>query len=233
MTNFYTTFADYYDEIFPLKEQTLSFLKSYMSPGDRVLDLASGTGTYAVELFRDFTLVATDISEAMVSIMKNKEPDLDARELSMEETDQLDGSFDVIYCIGNSLVHLEDEDAIKRALKTIHKKLNPGGRLIIQIINYDRILDQKIKSLPTLHNDAKTMTFERDYLLDEDHILFKTTLRTPEGVRYNTNHLFPMRKDELLSIFKTLKMEVEIFGSFGKDPFNIKESQPLIAVARK
>lgn len=234
MNKFYASLSAYYDEIFPLSEATLSFLKSYSTPGDRVLDMACGTGTYAVKLAEEgYQVVATDISPDMIDMLREKSKAVDIRLLSMEETDHLEGSFNLIYCIGNSLVHLPSSKAILDALTKAYNKLDVGGHMVIQVINYDRILDKEIESLPTLENKDGSIIFKRDYVLDDDHILFKTALKAPTGNRYNVNRLYPVRPDMLLESLVHLGMETETFGSFNKDSFDPEKSQPFIVVAKK
>jgi hypothetical protein len=54
---------------------------------------------------------------------------------------------DGILCFGNTLVHLPDEAAIASFLWQSHQLVNPSGKLLIQILNYEYILDNKITAL--------------------------------------------------------------------------------------
>ncbi len=97
-------------------------------PGDRVLDLAAGTGTSS-EPFADagIDVVAGDISEGMLAVGRERRPDIqfvyaDAMDLPFE-----DASFDVV-TISYGLRNVQDT---AKALSEMHRVLKPGGRLVI------------------------------------------------------------------------------------------------------
>ncbi len=51
-------------------------------------------------------------------------------------------------CLGNTLVILEEDDAILAALREIHRVLRAGGGLCLQILNYHRLRSRNIRNLP-------------------------------------------------------------------------------------
>ena len=63
----------------------------------------------------------------------------------MLDIDKLNKKFDLIFCIGNSMVHLNDNEEILRFLRNCKKSLKVGGYLLLQIVNYDRILVKNIR----------------------------------------------------------------------------------------
>ncbi|MCB4208370.1 demethylmenaquinone methyltransferase [Arthrobacter sp. UM1] len=97
-------------------------------PGERVLDLAAGTGTSS-EPYADagVDVVAGDISEGMLQVGRERRPDIefvyaDAMDLPFE-----DGSFDVV-TISYGLRNVQDTS---RALREMLRVLKPGGRLVV------------------------------------------------------------------------------------------------------
>jgi len=113
--------------------------------------------------------------------------------------------------------------------------LKPGGTILLQIINYKRILDQKLSGLPTIDNEE--IKFERIYQYPDNpsHVQFKTRLTikaTGDNIE-NDVPLLALLPNRLMQILKDSGFSsLEEFGSFKKDPFNT-DSQPLILKAQK
>ncbi|CAI9413743.1 tRNA 5-carboxymethoxyuridine methyltransferase [Nocardioides sp. T2.26MG-1] len=108
-------------------------------PSDaRVLDCSCGTGQLAVGLAGlGLQVVATDASAAMVGRTEQLAEEYGASVRTVrsdwhELTDQLDvASFDMVFCVGNSLHHAEGARARFVALESMSRLLRPGGRLVL------------------------------------------------------------------------------------------------------
>jgi len=198
---FYEQISRHYDTVFPLSPAALNFLKAlYREHNARtVLDVACGSGTYVKALLDSgFDAFGTDIDDAMVEKAQDKTSPDRIRQGDMQQASAIFGTaFDGMLCIGNSLVHLEDEIAIVRTLKEFARLLKPGGAACIQIINYDRILKDNIDRLPTIKSPENGLTFERQYELRRGIIYFNTELTVPEGIFRNSIPLFPLLKESL------------------------------------
>ncbi|WP_445482787.1 demethylmenaquinone methyltransferase [Nesterenkonia aerolata] len=99
-----------------------------MAPGERLLDLAAGTGT-STEPFHDAGVeaVACDFSTGMLEVGRRRRPDMtfvqgDAMELPFE-----DASFDAV-TISFGLRNIVDH---RRALEEMFRVTAPGGRLAV------------------------------------------------------------------------------------------------------
>ncbi len=245
--DFYQSISAYYDRIFPTDPNTLSFLDSRARPGSRILDIACGTGGYSIGLAeRGHRVTGIDLDRAMIRRARSKARALDGAPdfrimdmLSM--TTALDPGFDLVFCIGNSLVHLETDEQIEQMLADCRSLLRPGGMLIVQIINYDRILAEGLTGLPTLRvqDDAPSLEFHRDYELDPDGgmVNFRTELRVggDEDQRVIRNQI-PLRivtREQLTRLVRAAGFKsIGLFGSFDGRPLS-PESLPLILSARR
>lgn len=232
---FYNEFAKYYDKIFPLKEMTVSFLDQRFKKG-KILDVACATGNYSIALAkRGYKMTGFDLDELMISEAKDKAKQVsNAIEFTVNSMEEysMKHPFDHAFCIGNSLVHLKSNDMIKAFLKKIYQGLNQNGHLVLQVINYDRILNHNITSLPTIHNDP--YHFERRYTYDGRYIHFHTALVIEEEVLKNTVKLYPLKSKEILQILNEVGFKtIDIYGGFDESPFNPDQSIPIVIDAVK
>ncbi|WP_328530606.1 methyltransferase domain-containing protein [Nocardioides sp. NBC_00368] len=109
-----------------------------LPPNARVLDCSCGTGQLAVGLAgHGLDVVATDASAGMIrrtaALADEHGVRLDARQVSWEDlTGQLEAStFDLVFCVGNSLGHAEGSRGRLAALASMARLLRPDGRLVL------------------------------------------------------------------------------------------------------
>ncbi|MEU3363059.1 methyltransferase domain-containing protein [Streptomyces pseudogriseolus] len=117
-----------------------------LPPGTRVLDCSCGTGQLAVGLAGlGLDVVAADASEGMVRRTEGLagEQGVPLRTLRAS-WDQLpdrleDSTFDLVFCVGNSLGHAEGAAGRLAALEAMARLLKPGGRLVLTSRNWELV----------------------------------------------------------------------------------------------
>jgi len=236
MSKFYTEIAKYYDFIFPTGVAQLNLIRELAGqPPKDVLDAACGSGGYSRSLAGDgYTVTAIDLDETMIEKLKDNAPSVEAHVLNILDIEKLRKQFDLIFCIGNSLVHLDSNDEIYDFLSSCFGCLKPDGCLLLQIVNYDRVLAKDVKTLPTIKNDDVGLTFERyyTYMPDEHKVDFRTILRVDGTELENHQMLHPIRSQELVMLLERAGFRnIELFGSFNKEEFDPMNSFPLIVTA--
>jgi SAM-dependent methyltransferase len=110
--------------------------------GARVLDCACGTGYNALALVQHgFTVTASDVSEAMFLEARHRLGDQAAvhRCAWGDLPDLFREPFDAVICTGNSLIHAGDESGMTNALKGMAGTLRPGGLLLLDTRNWERM----------------------------------------------------------------------------------------------
>lgn len=144
------------------------------------------------------------------------------------------GSFDGVVCFGNTLVHLLNISDIKKFISAVSSVLREGGIMMLQILNYDYILDEGVDKLPPIENEV--ISFTRSYGFREDGLInFNTELMIHETGNTVTNSitLMPVRKNTLSEIITAAGFtRIEYFGDFKMNPL-AATSMPLVVKALK
>jgi len=180
--SFYADFAEHYERIFPLREETFAFLAQALpAGGKRVLDVGCGTGHYCGRFAAaGLEALGIDLDPAMIAAARARYPAASFDRLDMRAIGTLSGRFDLVFCIGNTLAHLP-QDELPGFLGAVRGLLAARGRWLLQVVHWDRILAEGAAELPVLrHGDG--VAFHRRYLdLSPRRARFVTRLEE-EGV---------------------------------------------------
>ncbi len=246
---FYEDFSKYYDLIFQAKKPQVDFIKKRTPKDGKILDVAAGTGNHAIALGKEgYPLWAVEYDEKMLKVLEEKQENHDrkvkARQGDMKKIQEYyhQDFFDSIYCIGNSLVHLSSFEEIQTFLEGAYLLLKKEGSLIIQIINYDRILDQDIKGLPTIKNEEDPelkAEFVRNYeRIKGSHLLdFHTRLTVEKSgekkIFENHTPLLPIRYKALKDLMEKAGFKkIQAFSNFMEKDYD-PEARPLVITGVK
>jgi len=229
--NFYQSIRKYYDNIFPLNQKQVEFTKSFFEDkNSRLIEIGCANGKLTNAL-SEYNITGIDLEEEFINDALTNYPNVDFQALNMLNLNEITDEFDGIICFGNTLVHLEVAE-IEEFIEKAYKQLKTDGTLLIQILNYDYVVNEQLESLPLIDNDV--ITFVREYQYQE-RIKFKTTLtvKNSNSVINNVIDLSPVRKADLEKILKTKGFtEIEFYSSFDKTPYQY-EKLPLIISAKK
>jgi SAM-dependent methyltransferase len=118
-----------------------------LEPGARVLDAACGIGVDAAALQRrGFDVAASDVSEEMAAGTRQRLRALGADRASVITSAWVDlpasferGSFDAIFCIGNSIAHAANAPAMVAAFEAFRSILAPGGMLVLDTHDWELV----------------------------------------------------------------------------------------------
>jgi SAM-dependent methyltransferase len=110
-----------------------------------VLDAACGTGVDAAVLARQgFTVWAADGSDAMVEVaaarFRRERLAIPVVHAAWADLPAATAErFDVVLCIGNSLVHAAGVDAMVEALTGLRQMARPGGHVVVDSRNWEKL----------------------------------------------------------------------------------------------
>jgi demethylmenaquinone methyltransferase/2-methoxy-6-polyprenyl-1,4-benzoquinol methylase len=129
-------------------------------PGERVLDLAAGTGTSSVPFQQaGASVVACDFSMGMLEVGRQRNPGLDFAAGDATKLPFRDDAFDAV-TISFGLRNVADTTA---ALRELHRVTKPGGRLLVCEFSHPTFapfrtvyLEYLMRALPAIANRASS-----------------------------------------------------------------------------
>jgi len=216
-------------------------------PTERVVDLGSGTGEHSRFLAdRGFEVVGIDASKSMIDrSLETPLPDgLTFIDGSITEVDRLaGGGFGGAICLGNTLPHLTTDAALEAFVGALRRTLLPGGRLLLQLLNYEKIFRHRQRHLPLSFRPREDEEIVFLRLLtpqaDGDILFYPTTLRLRPGedppvelVSTKEVRLRGWRRDRLEEAFGAAGFtQLRWLGAFDGSPFESLVSPDLILIA--
>jgi SAM-dependent methyltransferase len=143
---------------------------------------------------------------------------------------------DVVFCLGNALVHLLTEAELRSTITAFNGVLKPGGHLMVQILNYSPILAARQRILSV--RESGDTTFVRFYDFGDQTITFNilTLRRSPTGPTHSLESipLRPLGHADLTPVLTACGFDVpSLFGSMKLVEFDPAISTDLVIVARK
>ena len=231
MKNSYKRFAYFYDEVTSELEYDLwlEFVEPYLKSGDRILDLACGTGTFSTMLkLKGFDSYGLDLSEEIIEIANEKKKinHLDIPFYVADMTSfNLDTKFDVITCFFDSVNFLDNKSKIKKMFDKVHQHLNDNGYFIFDIASNELFNEYDGNEI---HKDYQT--FFIDWVTTRNNNILKHNIKikdVDEVFEENYYEYFYDIKDVLDKRFKVVK----ICGDFNDD-LDINDERILIVLQK-
>lgn len=239
----YETLALAYDSLFPPNPATARFLGPPPYPAAEALDMGCATGSEALALAAmGWVARGVDPSGAMVAAARERRAAAGSVAAStsfvtggMLDVDALcqPASLSLLLCLGNTLPHLHGPSELDTFAAMAFRALEPGGRFVAQILNYDRILAERPPSLPPIRTGA--LCFLRSYRYREDgYVDFLTEFGDGTETVRDRTALYPLRPRELRSALENAGFAASAaFSDWERSPFSSAASTALILDAYK
>jgi ubiquinone/menaquinone biosynthesis C-methylase UbiE len=185
--------AEYFDELGrkPFDRDVLdAFAGAVRGHGD-VCEIGCGPGQIARYLKdRGVTMRGIDLSDEMIRCASRLSPDIQFTSGDMLSLDVPDQSFAGIVCF-YSIIHLARED-VGRALKEMHRTLQPGGKLLIAFhggegdLHRDEWYDKPVSVDVRLYRSEEM----RSHLEDAEFEVENIAEREPYEFEYPTKRIY-------------------------------------------
>jgi len=128
----------YYDKIYALKDYqaeaqylTAVIHQNLRSGGNRLLEVACGTGRHIEHLKKDFEAEGLDISEGLLELARQRNPDLLFHQADMIHF-ELGSRFDIVTCLFSSIGYVQTTDNLRRAINCMAQHTVPGGVVLVE-----------------------------------------------------------------------------------------------------
>ena len=185
--------AQYYDTIYlAMKDyraeaDTLTaFIHQYRrSTGNRLLDVACGTGLHLSYLKHRFQVEGLDLDEQLLAIAHQRHSDIPLHHADMTDF-ALGRTFDVVTCLFSAIGYVKTLANLSRAVQCMAQHLSAGGVLLIEPwftpatwrpgTVHARFIDEpdlKIARINTSFVDGRLSSMDMHYLIG-----------TPEGTKH-------------------------------------------------
>jgi SAM-dependent methyltransferase len=177
-----------------LVEMILQVLE--LQPGDRVLDLACGSGDHARRLARrGLEVLGVDIAPSLVAHCRERAAEEGLETVRFEQGDMrelaYEGEFEAVLLLSGSFGFF-DEPANEDVLARIARALTPGGRVLVDVFDPTRMVVRPARrswsyfgggyNLRTTWWEPETCTYASEFLfIDGDGVL--NTAAEPERIR--------------------------------------------------
>ncbi len=225
----YELISKIYEDIFPVDNNAVSFTKERIAAG-KILDIGCGTGEFDSRIAGGKTFVTgIDLDAEMIKKASANFPGGNPAFMRMDMRTAVSHfapeHFDGIISYGNTLVHITDTAEMDSFLLGIKTLIQPGGKLLLQILNYDYIINNNITELPVIKTDK--FTFKRNYAFDNGTglIKFTITLQTEGTIHTESVLLNPLRPGRLEALLENAGFKnTTLYGGFGGEQFDNTKS---------
>jgi SAM-dependent methyltransferase len=240
---FYDQLAIDYDHMISfsdrLEKETVIFRKILERfPADKILDAGCGTGFHSIILsLLGKNVTGIDNSAEMLARARENartykvHPHFISTDF-LHLNDLFPGTFDAIYCMGNSFVHLLQIDQQQRALQNFYHLLAVDGLLCLQIVNYDKILHLRQEILSVKEINGRQYT--RFYKFNPTTISFCVRIKTAAAGKGITSELYPLQHEELIRLSELVGFrKTEVYGDLKFSEYSRLESDNICAFLSK
>lgn len=230
-----------------ISEQQLIFQVLRTAPSKRVLDLGCGSGEQARFIASEgYDVVAIDASEAALDEARARPVpvNLEFVQADLGAVERIGrGHFGSAFCLGNTLSYLLSAESISRLFIGLRRRLLPSAPLLIQVLNYQRVLAKGTEVRSRLKGDTVHVELVEPVEAIESgqegimrHTIVSLRYRpekVPSVVHVDTKafHLRGWTHSELVISLKVARFSVhDLYGDMTGSRFDPTSSAELVMV---
>lgn len=216
-------------------------------PVTTILELASGTGSHALELEKKgYTIIATDNSEEMITYAKQKassvKSGIDFRVQDMRSIKIPEHAFDAIICLFDSIGYITSNDDLNKTFRGIFNHLKKNGLFVFEfwhaaamLRHYDPVRTKYLKT--DLGNILRISETELDYASQTASVHYTIYELMNKGTftRYDETHRSRFFLTQEMAIFLSSNglIPIKFFDGFSFNERITDNTWHIICVAQK
>ena len=242
--SFYNSASIYYDKMIDFNS-ALQMRKILLSNfvDDKVksvADVGCGTGVDSISLSQlGLNVTSFDPSVEMINAAIENSKGLNTQIIfynysASEISKTFYNKFDLVVSLGNTIANINPKQ-LEKSFSKFYKMLKDDGKVLIQILNYEKILKDKERIVSITKKDNEY--FIRFYDFGKEDLTFnilKFNADQTTAKELISTKIFPYTSKELKQLLKKIGFKkIQLFGGLDKKPFNAKTSNDLVLLAKK
>ncbi|HEX3072941.1 MAG TPA: class I SAM-dependent methyltransferase [Ignavibacteriales bacterium] len=241
---FYDEAASFYDEMISFEkalENRKILLNKFITGGIKsCADFGCGSGADAIALASyNLDVTGFDVSRGMIEAAKSnaasRNVNAEFRRIALEKIGPAyKNKFDLVISTGNSLANIESSK-LSKALKSAFASLHLNGRFILQILNYNRILNSK-ERIVNINKQGENY-FIRFYDFEKNGLTFnilKFNAADTKNRKLITSRIYPYKKEDMVAALKKAGFSrIKAYGDLNLNKFSRNNSPDLVISAIK
>lgn len=205
-----------------------------------VADVGCGTGVDSISLVKlGLNVKAFDPSDEIINTAKENCKRLNAQidfynYSASEIPKKFYNKFDLVVSLGNTIANIPPKQ-LEKSFKKFYKLLKDNRKVLVQILNYEKILKDKERIVNITKKDNEY--FIRFYDLGKQELTFNILKfnadKTSEKGLISTK-IFPYTAKQLKQTLRQVGfMQIKTFGGLDKKLFDLNSSNDLVLHATK
>ncbi len=241
---FYNELASDYDNMISFKkavENRKKLVKTFLSSElNFVADIGCGSGVDSIALsLSGLKVVAFDPSSEMLKAAESNSKRMNVQPVFHNSTadkipNEFDNNFDLVLSLGNTFANIST-DKLQESIQRCYDILKPSGQLIIQILNYEKILADKNRIVNI--TEGKNKFFIRFYDFIDEQIVFNILTFAKNKIfdyKLSSTEIYPHNTKNFESGLRASGFKhTKFFGDLQLSEFVILQSKDLIITSKK
>ncbi len=242
--SFFDNISDFYDKMTGYEKalkSRMGLYKQFITDNMKTAaDLGCGTGLDSIALsLNGLKVTGFDLSSGMLEKAKEKSVELKLKiDFYNYSLDKIPETFFTKYSfavsMGNTLANL-DKKGIREAFNNCYGMLEPGGKFLMQILNYEKILKNKERIVNITQEGEKNFVRFYDFCGDEINFnILSFDKNELKNKQLNSTKLYSYNINDLTGLLSAAGfIGIEQFGSLSKEIFNPVTSKDIFIIASK
>jgi SAM-dependent methyltransferase len=213
----------------------VSLLSNIVGSCKTAADLGCGTGIDSIALNSlGLKVDAFDHSEQMIAHAKLNASKHNAEVMFFTtplETISFPKKYDLIVSLGNTIANIP-EDKIGLVLQNCFRRLNMHGRLVIQILNYN-LLNENKHIINETENELYSITRLHEKLGEDFFFHIKIHDKKKKSETVLSTRVYPYNFEQIYEFCKRFMISIKVYGDLKLNNFDKGTSKNLVIIGEK